>query len=209
MSIYRVTLCMFLICVASCSQNDTGDDVIPESDVVTVDRVAVNLGKVACFNFTAQKEVGGAQAQIVKAKVHLAETESLIEDMKRNKSRYTAHITNLKDVFTKHVDIIEIHLIKTGAVLKSQIAALNQASKDLEVAKAKLAASEEEKKALRENNANLKKSLKDAEGYKDKYYNLLKYRWIVWGLGAWVLVKFLGGLGAWSPQGRIAKALIG
>ena len=44
MSIYRVTLCMFLICVASCSQNDTGDDVIPESDVVTVDRVAVNLG---------------------------------------------------------------------------------------------------------------------------------------------------------------------
>ena len=210
MSNVRLLLCVFLLCVVSCAQREGGGEIpAGEDGRGDVKNAAGHVGNATGFSFTAQKEVTDAQAQIVRAKLHLAETEVLVEDMRRNKSRYVSHLTNLKEIFTEHINVIERHLIKTGSVLRSQIVSLNKASKDLEVARAKLTSSEKERKALRNDNVKLKDELTKAEKYKEKYHKLQKYKWIVWGLGAWILIKFLGGLGAWSPQGRIAKALIG
>lgn len=189
----------------SCQPRYTVHDIEP----VDVDPIKEDVMKATGFAFTAQREVTDAQAQIVKAKVHLKETEALIEHMKKNKSRYTEQIKNLKGAFSTHIEVIEKHLIKTGEVLKSQIESLRQAEKDLSVAKEKIITLEGQRNTLISENSELTKDLKKAEDYKDKYHKLTKYRWIVWGLGIWIIVKFLGGLGAWSPQGRIARMLIG
>lgn len=211
---YNNRLCLYvgitaaLLFSLSCQKSST-PPVIPPTPIVDVKPVTVNLGKATGFAFTAQQEVTSAQAQIVKAKIHLQETEALIDDMKRNKSRYTEQIANLKGIFVDHINIIEKHLYKTGSVLREQIKALKQAQQDLAIATERVRALEGERDALRSSNTILSDDLKKAEVYKEKYHALTKYKWIVWGLGGWILVKFLGGLGAWSPQGRIAKALIG
>lgn len=201
------TVLSILISSLSCTR--PGSHVIQHTAKVDVNPIAIDVGKATGFAFTAQKEVSDAQAQIIKAKIHLKETEALIADMKRNKSRYTQQIITLKDIFTSHVNKVEVHLIKTGKVLICQIAALKRAERELAVARERISTLEGERDSLRSANTKALSELEKAEKYKEKYHKLQKYKWIVWGLGAWIIVKFLGGLGAWSPQGRIAKALIG
>ena len=134
---------------------------------------------------------------------------TLNNTMKRKKSEFAENIETLRLIYVQHIAVIEKELRTTSSTIKKQIVALREAEKELERAKVQIANGEKEKAALRESNTILAKDLEEYQAYKDKYHALTKYKWIVWGLGAWILVKFLGGLGAWSPQGRIAKALIG
>jgi len=145
----------------------------------------------------------------VKAKIHAKEIESLVSVMRRKKSEFAENIENLRQIYVQHITVLDRELRITGNALRKQIIALKNTEAELLKAKAQIAEQERHKAAIISHNKSLSKKLKNAEGYKDKYHKLQKYKWIVWGLGAWILVKFLGGLGAWSPQGRIAKALIG
>ena len=128
---------------------------------------------------------------------------------RERRSEFAENIETLRQIYVQHIVVIERELRATSSTIKKQIVALREAEKELERAKVQIANGEKEKAALRESNTILAKDLEEYQAYKDKYHALTKYKWIVWGLGAWILVKFLGGLGAWSPQGRIARALIG
>lgn len=211
MNTFKLFTAVFtLLCLSSCKMLcDKYYQVNNIKEEINIDKVEEDLTKSTNFNFTAQREVSEAQARIIQAKIHLKETEDLIAEMRKNKSRYAEHISNLKGIFAGHVSAIERHLVKTGKVLKDQIASLKDAEQKLKAETAKVKRLETERDALLVKNTNLNSDLKKAEVYKEKYYKLTKYKWIVWGLGVWILVKFLGGLGAWSPQGRIARALIG
>ena len=67
----------------------------------------------------------------------------------------------------------------------------------------------EKDKTIDDKNKEVKKAKAAEEKAKLKAESRKKYMWIVWGLGFWLLIKALGSLGAWSPQGRVAKLLVG
>jgi hypothetical protein len=50
---------------------------------------------------------------------------------------------------------------------------------------------------------------RESDRYRVKYESLKKYRWAVIIISGWIIVKFLGSIGAWSPHGRLARFLIG
>ena len=202
--------CLILI-VPSCGCNNPNDKrgKIQGSDKVDVKNAGVSVSEAAGFSFTAQRSVTTAQAEIVKAKVHAKEIAFLVEKMREKKSQFAEAIENLRKIYVQHITVIGRELTITNLALKNQSLALSKADKEIEKANQQSIASENEKIALRDSNRILAADLEKYQAYKDKYHALTKYKWIVWGLGGWILVKFLGGLGMWSPQGRIAKALIG
>ena len=205
-----MTVSSLTLIITSCAvfnQNEQGDP--GEGGEINIDGAVSNLDSATGFSFTAQQSVTTAQAEIVKAKIHAKEIESLVSVMRRKKSEFAENIENLRQIYVQHITVLDRELRITGNALRKQIIALKNTEAELLKAKAQIAEQERHKAAIISHNKSLSKKLKDAEGYKDKYHKLQKYKWIVWGLGAWILVKFLGGLGAWSPQGRIAKALIG
>ena len=209
-NLLRLITVSLILTVTSCNfrQNER-QQVIAHTDKADVQKAGEDVMAATGFAFTAQQSVSNAQAEIVKAKIYAKEIETLVSLMKRKKSEFADKIETLRQVYVQHITVIEKELLTTSSTIKKQILALKDAEKELERAKVQIANGEKEKAALRESNAILAKDLEKYQAYKDKYHKLTKYKWIVWGLGAWILVKFLGGLGAWSPQGRIAKALIG
>lgn len=209
-NLLRLIAVSLLLSVSSCGFLTKSNSVNPsKSDQVDVIKAEEDVMSATGFAFTAQQSVTNAQAEIVKAKIYAKEIESLVAAMIRKKSEFAENVETLRQIYVQHISVIESELSNTSAIIKRQIIALNQASKEIEKAKQQSIASENEKIALRESNKVLAADLEKYQAYKDKYHKLTKYKWIVWGLGGWILVKFLGGLGAWSPQGRIAKALIG
>ena len=209
-NLLRLITVSLILTVTSCNfrQNER-QQVIAHTDKADVQKAGEDVMAATGFAFTAQQSVSNAQAEIVKAKIYAKEIETLVSLMKRKKSEFADNIETLRQVYVQHITVIEKELLTTSSTIKKQILALKDAEKELERAKVQIANGEKEKAALRESNTILAKDLEKYQAYKDKYHKLTKYKWIVWGLGAWILVKFLGGLGAWSPQGRIAKALIG
>jgi len=211
------------VCVAaacSCGQNDPSHKKHKTTIVVTkpinVDPAADYVKQSIFHNKQATSYVKSATIEVQKAKQRSIEADSLIEDLKEINSAYVPAISNVNDHYKTHINIVEGQLNNTGVVLKQQLVALKSAELELVKAKEQSIASENEKTALRAEKVALEESLlsmqdelKRASEYKDKYYKLLKYKWIVWGIGVWMLVKFLGSMGAWSPQGRAAKFLIG
>jgi hypothetical protein len=205
-----MTISSLTLIITSCAffnQTEQGDP--GEGGKINIDGAVSNLDSATGFSFTAQESVTTAQAEIVKAKIHAKEIESLVEVMRRKKSEFAENIENLRQIYVQHITVLDRELRITGNALRKQIIALKNTEAELLKAKAEIEEQERHKAAMTAHNKSLSKKLKEAEGYKDKYHKLTKYKWIVWGLGAWILVKFLGGLGAWSPQGRIARALIG
>ena len=209
-NLLRLIVVSLTLAATSCNfrQNER-QQVIPHTDKADVQKAGEDVMAATGFAFTAQQSISNAQAEIIKAKIYAKEIETLVSIMKRKKSEFTDNIETLRQVYVQHINVIEEELLTTSSTIKKQLIALKDAEKELERAKVQIANGEKEKDALRESNAILAKDLEKYQAYKDKYHKLTKYKWIVWGLGAWILVKFLGGLGAWSPQGRIARALIG
>jgi hypothetical protein len=208
-NLLRLIAVSIILTATSCNISSSRKEVIPHTDKANVQKAGEDVMAATSFAFTAQQSVSNAQAEIIKAKIYAKEIESLVATMKRKKSEFTDNIETLRQIYVQHITVIEKELRATSSTIKKQIIALKEAEKELEKAKVQIANGEKEKAALRESNAILAKDLEKYQAYKDKYHKLTKYKWIVWGLGAWILVKFLGGLGAWSPQGRIARALIG
>lgn len=208
-NLLRLIAVSLVLTVTSCNFRQSNPNVVPHTDKADVNKAGEDVMAATGFAFTAQQSVSNAQAEIVKAKIYAKEIETLVSVMKRKKSEFADNIETLRQVYVQHIVVIERELRATSVTIKKQIIALKDAEKELERAKVQIANGEKEKAALRESNTILAKDLEKYQAYKEKYHKLTKYKWIVWGLGAWILVKFLGGLGAWSPQGRIARALIG
>ena len=199
----------------------------PKTEAVNISKAKANVTSAKGHSVQARVSVDIAQAEIKKARERIREIDVLISDLQQTNPSYALRLVELKQKVIEHINVLETELRKTGGVLSAQLEALRLAELELVKAQQQSIASENEKLALREANkrlnetianveadlanaqADIKKANEETNKYRDKYHKLTKYRWIVWGLGAWILVKFLGGLGAWSPQGRIARALIG
>ena len=212
---------LLIVLLSCCSCNTSSRSTTPVSRVVTttpvnVDTANQNVTSAKGYNIQATKKVEDAQDVVMQVKQSSIEADAIIEDMRKTESPYTVDLVNLKQKYEAHISILETRLKETREILKRQLSALSAATSQLVRAREQSIASENEKKILRANNdalnttlTEVEKDLEKAEEYRDKYHKLTKYRWIVWGLGIWILLKFLGALGAWSPQGRIARALIG
>jgi hypothetical protein len=102
--------------------------------------------------------------------------------------------------------IIRGELVQADAELDKQQESLRIAN--LKINKVTKASEEKELEVqmLHQTNA---KWRSDAEKYKVKYERLKKYKWAIVCICGWLLLKIVGSLGAWTPQGRIIKGLIG
>jgi len=206
----------FLSCSCETPTKKRHKSSIPITKPVKIDEASKGVIASIKQNQQATEHVDIARSEIKHAKETAQETNELIHTMSELQYEKLPRLIELKEKFDGHIVIAESQLISTGRVLTRQLLELRKTEIELVRAKEQSIASENEKVALRQEKESLEKTvsaideeLKKAEVYKEKYHKLTKYKWIVWGLGAWILIKFLGGLGAWSPQGRIAKALIG
>ena len=102
--------------------------------------------------------------------------------------------------------IINNDLVQADAELDKQQESLRLAKLQIDIASKASEAKELEVKMLHQANA---KWRAEAEEYKIKYERLKKYKWAVVCICGWLLLKIVGSLGAWTPQGRIIKGLIG
>ena len=217
MSVRLLVLCVFITTIISCSQNDPNVIVpVPPTPAVDVTKVGDSVKEAEDLSILAKDKIAAAQAEVERARQEVEDAKKTVRDMRAANSPYADRVEEFRRQLSSAAEAISRWLGEGRVVLDSQIVALRRAELELEKAKSASVASEKEKETLRSATTQLevalvqeKKRADNNEKYKEKYHKLTKYRWIVWGLGAWILIKFLGGLGAWTPQGRIAKAFIG
>ena len=218
MNINSLVLCILIGISVSCVDKKPPKVIIPidKTPAVSVIKVGENVTQGKLLSIAAKNKVISAQAEVERARQEVRSAKALVAEMKSTNSQYAVRVEEFRKKLCVAVETIAKWLKDTGDVLDSQMISLRRAELELEKAKNASIASEKEKRDLRLATNHLqvalvneKKRADENEQYKDKYHKLTKYKWIVWGLGAWILIKFIGGLGAWSPQGKIAKALIG
>lgn len=216
MSAIRIFVLCIIPLLCACPGKTSPHLPIDQTGPVDVEPVEENIGKAGGLTDEAKKRIQQAQEELRRAKKEAEDAKKLVEEMKKNNSPFAERIETLTKVYEERIAAVQKQLDETGVILDEQKQALEKAKEDLNKAKQQSLASENEKKLLRSANKSLvtsfnqeKKRADSMEKYKDKYYKLLKYRWIVWGIGAWLVIKFLGSMGAWSPQGRVARFLVG
>jgi len=162
--------------------------------------IAGELNKDALAELEKARRIAEAAEQEVAAGRELAEL------MKKAGSPFAPNVSTFVSVYGNQILELKSQIATTDLILKEQGIGLAVAAQQLQKAKADIAASELQK-------ANLKAAVvaaeKDAEKYRSKYESLKKYRYIIIGISIWLLLKIIGSLGAWTPQGRIARTLIG
>jgi len=176
---------------------------------VNVDDAILTLGDVNKISDEAQEIIRVALVATCEAKKEAVGAKELVKKMEDGKSPFTKDVTILRNNYEKRMTNLNQQLNLAQSALTRQKQKVAELFVQLETAKRVSELSEKEKQILRSQNDKLAAMLKEADKYKEKYLKLTKYRWIVIGMGVWLALKFVGGLGAWSPQGRIAKMLIG
>lgn len=214
MNIRILILCIIAINTLSCELKRKPVIPAPITPAVDVRVVDMDVKKVKKQSAEAKGKVDIAQVTVCHARQDIVESRDLVEVMRKAGSPFADSVEILINKYDAAVEAVAEQLRSIGRVLDSQMVTLRHAESELTRAKRASLESEKEKAMLRESNATLvvdiAKEKEEADKYKDKYHNLTKYKWIVWGLGAWIVLKFMSGLGlGFSPQGRIAKALIG
>jgi hypothetical protein len=101
--------------------------------------------------------------------------------------------------YAGRIELLQRLIADTDKVLEAQSAELDLTKRDLALAQEAAQASAEEKAFYRD----------EADKWRGKYLSGTKYRWIVFGRVAWIVVKFFVRMGAWTPQGRFFKFLVG
>lgn len=105
-----------------------------------------------------------------------------------------------------NLQVIKQDLKQADFELEKQQSSLNLAN--LEIKKAREASEGKEQEIRMLHEANVKWQA-EAQKYKIKYERLKKYKWAIICICGWLVIKIAGSLGAWTPQGRIIKGLIG
>lgn len=98
-----------------------------------------------------------------------------------------------------NLDTAKLRLRNADALLVKQQESLRAAQHDLAEAHKAAALSAKQVEKLK----------RESEKYRLRYEALKKYRWAVLIISGWIVIKFLGSIGAWSAHGRIARFLIG
>lgn len=189
--------------LVSCTPSPETVNPTPVVDVKPVIRY-VNVAQG--YSTQAKNELAKARATAAEAQREAQAANALVEEMTNNHSPYADQVGLLRKGYEDKITKLQEQISETDIILDRLWQTLDDTQNQLEIAKAASQANEDEKNALR---AQLMKSQEQAAKYKLKYEALKKYRWAIIGMGAWLLIKLLGSLGAWTPQGRLARTLIG
>ena len=199
----------FLLAGCVCNSPHVDPNAKPIGYRVNVDDALDQLDELTNISTYAQELIRQALLQTVYAEKQAIEAKELVEKMKKQGSPHSGEVEELRKNYKTNTDILQRKLNEVQDTLTKQQQQFVKLNVELETARKASELSENEKKILEAQNLELNKLLKDSQKYKEKYEKLTKYKWIVWGIAGWLIIKFMGSLGAWSPQGRIGKMLIG
>lgn len=177
--------------LASCS------DVV-QTQAVNLTPVSKTVSTVNGYSKEARHELAHAKAEIDAARDEAAKSAVLVGEMLDAGSEFAVEVATMRNSYESRLESLSKHINKTDAILVQQRASLDLAEYEIQELQALSYKSEKEKMELRQ----------ERDKFKIKYEGLKKYRFIILGIGGWLLIKLLGGMGAWSPQGRIAKLLL-
>lgn len=172
---------------------------IQQTQAVNLTPVSKTITSVNGYSKNARAELAVAKKISAEAETEAVGFRKVVDEMEVAKSPYRFVVAELQLSYEQKIRSLQAHIEHTDQILAQQQASLMLAESELEEAKQLSIANEAEKVELR----------KDRDKFKTKYEGLKKYRYIIVGLAVWLLIKLFGSLGAWSPQGRIAKILMG
>lgn len=158
------------------------------------------------YSDKARKELQKAKRAAIEARLDAESAKSLVAQMRKDNNKYADQVEHLRSSYETKIQELQTHINETDLILVDLQKTLGITQEELLKAQAMIAESEKEKQSLR---AALAKSQREAEKYKLKYESLKKYRYAIIAITIWLVIKILGSIGAWTPQGRITKALIG
>lgn len=158
------------------------------------------------LNADALAELEKARRIAEAAEQDVAAAQELVALMEEVGSAFAPNVKVFVSSYGSQILELKAQIAATNVILQEQGLSLAVAKQELDAAQLQLEASEIEKANLR---AAAAKAQKSADKYKAKYDALKKYRYAIIGMAVWLLLKIVGSLGAWTPQGRIARTLIG
>ena len=187
----KLTPIILALCLASCS------DVV-QTQAVNLKPVSKTVSAVNGYSKEARHELAHAKEEIDVARKEVAKSAVLIKEMQDAGSEFAVEVSTMRNDYESRLESLAKHINATDAILIEMRANLDLAEYELKELQALSYQNEVEKMGLR----------KERDEFKTKYEGLKKYRFIIIGIGGWLLIKLLGGMGAWSPQGRIAQLLL-
>ena len=193
--------CIFML--VSCTPSPETVNPTPVVDVKPVIRY-VNVAQG--YSTQAKNELAKARATAAEAQREAQAANALVEEMTNNHSPYADQVGLLRKGYEDKITKLQEQISETDIILDRLWQTLDDTQNQLEIAKAASQANEDEKNALRAQVVEFKEK---AEKYRLKYEALKKYRFAIIGMGAWLLIKLIGSLGAWSPAGRVSRFLVG
>lgn len=171
---------------------------VVQTQAVNLTPVSRTVSTVNGYSKEARHELAHAKAEIEAARDEAAKASVLVGEMMDAGSEFALEVADMRNSYERRLDSLAQHINKTDAILVKQRASLDLAEFEIQELQALSYQNEKEKEKLRQ----------ERDKFKIKYEGLKKYRFIIMGIGGWLLIKLLGGMGAWSPQGRIAKLLL-
>ena len=175
----------------------------PKPEVETVIKYVYVAGELTD---KAKAELDKAKATAEEMRLEAQEANKLVKDMQDASSPYAGNVYSLVSSYQDKISALQQQIKDTDEVLQELGITLSITKAELDHTKKAIDASENEKLLLR---AEVVRIQKQSDKYKAKYEALKKYRYAIIAMSIWLVIKIIGSVGAWTPQGRIAKALIG
>ena len=200
-----ITAGLWLLILSCLSCTQQADPVTP-TPAVNIKPVIRYVSVAQGYSNQAKNEIARAKATAEAAQREAQEANALVDEMNANQSPYADEVERLRKGYQDKITQLQAQISETDIILDRLWQTLDDTQNQLEIAKAASQATEEEKNALRAQVVEFKEK---AEKYRLKYEALKKYRFAIIGMGAWLLIKLIGSLGAWSPAGRVSRFLVG
>tara|TARA_R110002153_G_scaffold45929_5_gene129406 strand:- start:1294 stop:2022 length:729 start_codon:yes stop_codon:yes gene_type:complete len=171
-----------------------------------IERLERNLEEAKGFNDKMTAVISLIGASNEKAS---AELESIQLEFETFRLRASEDVNLAKN----NLKLTEATLLRTDMLVLELEGEINTLKGTIEDNKVEIVGLRKNEKVavdlLRDSEEAVGKALEKEQKLKIKIEKQKKYVWLVWSFGVWTLVKLLGTIGMWSPQGRVAKFLVG
>ena len=204
------------------------------TDTPVVAPVTASITEARRASGVSMKAIRRAQRSAVIADAEAVESAGVILDYKKlvEELRLTDDLMATRfAALTRDYEALDVRRLATIAALKGDLvsaeAGADLALATMEAAQARagklsaaVAASQVELRQYRQERPALEREIVEggkrlakaesrADKFERKYLKLTKYRWVVAGLGAWLLIKLVVAASNFTPQGRLARMLMG
>ena len=171
-----------------------------------IERLERNLEEAKGFNDKMTAVISLIGASNEKAS---AELESIQLEFETFRLRASEDVNLAKN----NLKLTEATLLRTDMLVLELEGEINTLKGTIEDNKVEIVGLRKNEKVavdlLRDSEEAVGKALEKEQKLKIKIEKQKKYVWLVWSFVVWTLVKLLGTIGMWSPQGRVAKFLVG